>query len=126
MEAFQTMMRAFLDELTTNQKKENRKQIEELKEFNAKQMQKNSEETRAEFKEFKEQLTTKLEEINTRIAAVEQTIVIENKREQTFIISNDNSNTIINIKEENKIMFKKVYLIDKNIPIASYTHTHTH
>ena len=39
MEALQTMMRAWVNELSTNQKEENRKQIEELKEFNTKQMQ---------------------------------------------------------------------------------------
>ena len=31
MEAFQTMMRAWVDGLSTNQKEENRKKIEELK-----------------------------------------------------------------------------------------------
>ena len=103
MEAFRTMMLDFMDELITNQKEENRKQIEELKECNTKQMQKNREEIRAEFKEFKEQLTTKFEEINTRIAAVTQSIVIKNKREQTFIITDDNCKIIINSREECKI-----------------------
>ena len=53
----------------------------------------------------------------------EQTIIIESKKENTFIISNDNHNTIINVTEENKIKVKKAYLINRNIRIASYTHT---
>ena len=52
---------------------------------------------------------------------MEQTIIVENTKENTFVISNDNYNTIINIKEENKIKIKKSYLINRNIPIASYT-----
>ena len=65
MEAVQTMMRAFMDELITNQKEENAKQMQKSREeFKAElaktneQIQKNSEESRAEFKEFQEQLTT--------------------------------------------------------------------
>ena len=44
-------------------------------------IQKNSEETRAEFKEFKEQLTTKLEETNTRI---EYETILETRVEQSL------------------------------------------
>ena len=53
MEGFQTMMCAFMDELSTNQKEENRKKIEELKEFSTKQMQKSREESKAKFKDLK-------------------------------------------------------------------------
>ena len=51
-----------------------------------------------------------------------QTIIIENTKENTFVINNDNSKEIINIKEESKIKINKAYLTDRNIQIASYTH----
>ena len=62
---------------------------------------------------------------NTHIAAVEceQTIVIENKREQTFIITDDNSNTIINTREECKIQSKQSYRVGENNQSIGYTHT---
>ena len=61
---------------------------------------------------------------NTHIAAVEceQTRIIENKREQTFIITDDNSNTIINTREECKIQSKHSYRVGVNIQSSSYTH----
>ena len=53
----------------------------------------------------------------------EETMIIEDTKENMFIINNDNSTEIINIKKERKIKNKKVYLIDRNIQIASYTHS---
>ena len=60
---------------------------------------------------------------NTRIAADKRTIVIENKREQTFIITDDNSNTIINTREECKIQSKHSYRVGENIQSSRYTQT---
>ena len=52
----------------------------------------------------------------------EQTIVIESKREQTCIITDDNSKTIINSKEECKIhLIKQTYRASGSIQSSGYT-----
>ena len=45
----------------------------------------------------------------------EQTIIIESKREQTFVSNNDNARKVINTKEEYKIKIKQSYLSERNI-----------
>ena len=46
-------------------------------------------------------------------------------KEQTFIITDDKSNTIINTREECKIESKHSYRVGENIQSSGYTHTHT-
>ena len=54
----------------------------------------------------------------------EQSIVIGSKREQTSIITDDNSKTIISSKEECKIhLIKHTYRISRGIQSSSYTHS---
>ena len=53
----------------------------------------------------------------------EETIIIEDTKENTFVINNDNHREIINIKEESKVKIKRAYLIDRNIQVAGYTHS---
>ena len=53
----------------------------------------------------------------------EQTIIIESKKEQTFVINNDNLGELINTREECKIKIKQSYLGCKNIQLAGYTHS---
>ena len=53
----------------------------------------------------------------------EQTIIIEDTKEKTFVINNDNSREVINIKEECKIKIKQSYLCSTNIQFTGYTHT---
>ena len=53
----------------------------------------------------------------------EQTKIIENMEEQTFIITDDKSNTIINTREECKIENKHSYLVGGSIQSSGYTHT---
>ena len=51
----------------------------------------------------------------------DETIIIEDTKENTFVINNDNSREIINIKKESKIKIQRSYLIDRNIQVAGYT-----
>ena len=44
-------------------------------------------------------------------------------KRQTFVINNDNSREVINIKEECKIKIKQSYLCSKNIQFVGYTHS---
>ena len=44
-------------------------------------------------------------------------------KEKTFVINNNNSREIINIKEERKRKIKQSYLYSKNIQFAGYTHS---
>ena len=134
MEAFQTMMRAWVDEISTKQTENiNAKlkeqtenltaNLNELRQDNVQLKDKLNKKIYKQTEDLKEdlnntlselkheitnntmQLVNKINNTNTHIAAVEttietmlceQTIIIESKREQTFIINDDNSSEIIN------------------------------
>ena len=65
--------------------------------------------------------TSKIREIEARTVVIEHKI--ESKKEQTFVINNDNSGEVVNTREEYKVEYKQSYLGNKNIQLAGYTHS---
>ena len=135
MEALQTMMRAWMDELVTKQAENlNEKlnnQTEDLKES----LNNTISVLKQDIKDSTMQFANKFIDINNCIIAFENTIettlceltvIIESKREQTFIITDNNSSEITNTREECKIKIKQSYLGSENIQLAGYSHILKH
>ena len=183
MEALQTMMRAWVDEISTKQtenlnakleeqtEKLNNKLEQQSENFNTKlgqqtenfkqrtikitessealkidklQLKQDNIELKQSIVDSEAQLIKKMVNTNLLIETIkedicaiidkqteqicetmlwEETRIIEDPKENTFVINNDNSREIINVKEERKVKIKQEYLIDRNVQVAGYTHS---
>ena len=146
MEALQTMMRAWVDELSTKQTEnltanlnELRRDQVQLKDKLNKNINKRTENLKEDLNntiskmkqsiaDSNKLLVKRIDDTNTRTVAVEttietmlceQTIIIESKKKQPFVIKDHNSSEIINTREE----YKLSYLSDRNIQLAVQTHS---